>query len=70
MNIEELNNYRLTSMEEPTDEMLALIMKEVSEEAARENHAAKERYFQRMKSVTINHRRVWKERIERTAHHG
>lgn len=70
MNIEELNNYRLTSMEEPTDEMLALIMKEVSEEAARENHAAKERYFQRMKKRSAERKRVWKERIERTAHHG
>ncbi len=30
---EEMNSYRLTSMEEPTDQMLATLMKEVVEEA-------------------------------------
>lgn len=29
----EMNSYRLTSMEEPTDQMLATLMKEVVEEA-------------------------------------
>ena len=29
----EMNSYRLTSMEEPTDRMLATLMKEVVEEA-------------------------------------
>lgn len=29
----EMNSYRLTSMEEPTDQMLASLMKEVVEEA-------------------------------------
>ena len=37
MTTEELNSYRLTSMEEPTDEMLEAIMKEACEEAMREN---------------------------------
>lgn len=30
-----MNSYRLTSMEEPTDQMLATLMKEVVEEAKR-----------------------------------
>ncbi|WP_262893976.1 hypothetical protein [Bacteroides finegoldii] len=30
---EEMNSYRLTSMEEPTDQILATLMKEVVEEA-------------------------------------
>lgn len=29
----EMNSYRLTSMEDPTDQMLATLMKEVVEEA-------------------------------------
>ena len=33
----ELNSYRLTSMEEPTDEMLAQIMHEAAEIYNREN---------------------------------
>lgn len=32
----EMNSYRLTSMEEPTDQMLATLMKEVVEEAKKE----------------------------------
>ena len=33
MSEQELNAYRLTSMEEPTDEMLSAIIKEAAEEA-------------------------------------
>ncbi len=33
----ELNSYRLTSLEEPTDEMLSAIMKEVAEDVKRES---------------------------------
>ena len=32
----EMNSYRLTSMEEPTDQMLATLMKEVVEEAKKQ----------------------------------
>ena len=31
-----LNNYRLTGLEEPSDELLAALMKEVAEEAVRD----------------------------------
>ncbi len=37
MTEKELNSYRLTSLEEPTDEMLSAIMKEVAEDVKREN---------------------------------
>ena len=37
MSEKEINAYRLTSLEEPTDEMLAYIMREVAEEARRTN---------------------------------
>ena len=41
----ELNSYRLTSMEEPTDEMLAQIMHEAAEIYNRENEEAYRSYF-------------------------
>lgn len=40
MSEEEMNSYRLTSLEEPTDEMLATLMKEVAEEAKRKSEEA------------------------------
>lgn len=42
---EEINKYRLTSMEEPTDEMLAYIMREAAEEVRESNEAAMRKYF-------------------------
>ena len=45
MSEKEINAYRLTSLEEPTDEMLAYIMREVAEEANRKYDEAIERYF-------------------------
>ena len=46
MSEREINQYRLTDMEEPTDEMLAYIMREVAEEAKEKYSKAIERYFQ------------------------
>lgn len=45
MSEKEINTYRLTSMEEPTDEMLAYIMREVAEEAKQSNEEALEEFF-------------------------
>lgn len=45
MSEKEINAYRLTSLEEPTDEMLAYIMHEVAEEAKQSNEEALERFF-------------------------
>ena len=45
MSEKEINAYRLTSLEEPTDEMLAYIMREVVEEANQKYDEALERYF-------------------------
>lgn len=45
MSEKEINAYRLTSLEEPTDEMLAYIMREVAEEANKKYDDAIERYF-------------------------
>ena len=40
-----IDNYRLTSLEEPTDEMLAQLMHEAAEEARESNREATERFF-------------------------
>jgi hypothetical protein len=45
MNEEEVNKYRLTSMEEPTDEMLAYIMREAAKEARESNTAAMRKFW-------------------------
>ena len=42
MTTRELNGYRLTGQEEPTDEMLALVMREVREDAVRKKEEATE----------------------------
>ena len=45
MSEQEINSYRLTSLEEPSDEMLSYIMKEVAEDAKNSNIEAEKLYF-------------------------
>ena len=45
MSEKELNAYRLTSLEEPTDEMLSAIMKEAAAEATASTNKALADYF-------------------------
>lgn len=58
-----LNDYRLTSTEEPSDEMLSAIMKEVCEEAARKSKEANRRYFDKLKKDNIEYLHKWENRI-------
>lgn len=51
MSEKELNAYRLTSLEEPTDEMLSAIMKEAAEEAATSTAQALDNYFGEIQSM-------------------
>lgn len=51
MSEREINAYRLTSLEEPTDEMLAYIMREVAEEAKEKYDIAIERYFNEIREM-------------------
>ena len=46
-----IDNYRLTSLEEPTDEMLAQLMHEAAEEARESNREATERFFEEIKQA-------------------
>ena len=52
MSDKELNAYRLTSMEEPTDEMLSAIMKEAADEASRRWKEAEARFFDQLRAMT------------------
>ena len=46
MSEQELNSYRLTSLEEPTDEMLAQIIYEAAVDARKSNEAAHKKFFE------------------------
>lgn len=48
MTLEEMNSYRLTSMEEPGDERMAWIMREVAEEARENSRRAHEQLLARI----------------------
>lgn len=63
MSEKELNSYRFTSGKEPTDEMLAQIMKEVAQEAAESNRKAKEAYFAKMRCMAAISKAKWAKRI-------
>lgn len=64
MNLIDLNKYRLTSLEEPTDEMLSAIMKEVSEEAMRKNKEAQKRYFNELRQQNAEYQKEWEAKIK------
>ena len=49
MSEQELNSYRFTSGEDPTDEMLAAIMKEAARDAAESNEKATAAFFEGMR---------------------
>ena len=51
MSEREIDQYRLTGTEEPTDEMLAYIMHEVAEEARRTNEEAMDRFFNEITEI-------------------
>ena len=52
MSEKEMNSYRLTSLEEPTDEMLTTLMKEVAEEANK-------KFFQEIREYIRKQQAKW-----------
>ena len=54
MSEKELNSYGLTSMEEPSDEMLAAIMKEAAAEATASTNKALADYFKEISAMLQN----------------
>lgn len=58
MDKQDINSYRLTSMEEPTDEMLSQIMREAAEEAKRKGEEAHKHYFEQLKKdIEASHKK-------------
>ncbi len=51
MSEKELNSYRLTIFDEPTDEMLSAIMREAAEEAKNENEEADRKFMEKLKEA-------------------
>ena len=51
MTSQTIDNYRLTSMEEPSDEVLAQLMHEAAEEARESNRKATRRFFEEIKQA-------------------
>jgi hypothetical protein len=46
-----IDTYKLTSMEEPSDEMLEQLMREAAEEASQTNREATTRFFEEIKQA-------------------
>lgn len=46
-----IDTYKLTSMEEPTDEVLEQLMREAAEEASQTNREATTRFFEEIKQA-------------------
>lgn len=63
MSEQELNKYRFSPDSEPTDEMLAQIMREVAEEARESNKAAADAYFAQMRHDLARQQAKWADRI-------
>ncbi|MDE5639996.1 MAG: hypothetical protein K2I47_09505, partial [Odoribacter sp.] len=62
---EQMNNYQLTSMEEPGDERMAQIMREVAEDARKSTRQAAERVAARIDAATQAAQKKWGETINR-----
>lgn len=62
MSEKEMNSYRLTSMEEPTEQMLATLMKEVAEEAKRKGEEATDKLFKRLAETVALRKKEWREK--------
>ena len=68
MSEKELNAYRFSSEEEPSDEMLEQIMKEVAEEANAGNQKAAEEHFAQMRQDIANKQSKWGDKINSVIH--
>lgn len=65
MSEQEMNSYRFGTGQEPPDEMLEQIMKEVAEEARESNKKAEEAHFAQMHRNIALHKKQMAERIDR-----
>ena len=63
MSEHEMNSYRFTSGEEPSDEMFAQLMKEVAADAKKRQEQATAAYFNEMRKNAEAKKAKWAERI-------
>ncbi|MBO4985380.1 MAG: hypothetical protein J6C87_07050 [Bacteroides sp.] len=63
MSEKEMNAYRFTSGQEPSDEMLSQLMKEVALEARESSKKAADAHFEQMRRNIANQKTAWEERI-------
>lgn len=63
MSEQEMNSYRFTSGEEPSDEMLAQLMKEVAHDAKVRQEQATAAYFSEMRREAETVNAKWADRI-------
>lgn len=59
----ELNSYRFSSGKEPSDEMLARIMREVADYAKKSNEEASRRYLEQLRKGADEVQQLWADRI-------
>lgn len=63
MSEQEMNSYRFTSGQEPSDEMLSQIMKEVAHDARMRQAQATSAYFSEMRREAQSVKAKWADRI-------
>ena len=63
MSEKEMKSYRFGRGQEPTDEMLEQVMKEVAQEARESSKKAIDAHFEQMRKNIANNRMQWAERI-------
>lgn len=54
-----IDNYKLTSMEEPTDEVLSQLMREAAEDARQKRAEATARFFSQLKHESQKISTAW-----------
>lgn len=54
-----IDTYRLTSMEEPTDEVLAQLMHEAAMDAKQKGEEAHKKYFDQLREYAASQRLSW-----------
>ena len=54
-----IDTYKLTSTEEPTDEVLSQLMREAAEEARETNAQATQRYFEELPQTSDSNEPAW-----------
>ena len=57
--MQNIDTYRLTSLEEPTDDMLRQIMREAAADARQKGEAAHRRYFDQLRRDAIEQSKLW-----------